>query len=196
MTWVTRFWLAAFATFGAASAHTLAYMAVVPDARTRAAFLASTGHRNWDLIAALALGALAVGLAGFVLNRMSADPRIPASRVGLYRFAACRLVVVQCLAFVLMEGIERALYSGGDAGDGQLLIIGLLVQAAVALTVALLLVFLARAVDYLASAMRALGRLRIGVLGVGYLDPRPLRIGPGRSGWTLRGPPPRAAHHQ
>lgn len=97
-------WLVALplAVGAAQAAHEFDYRLVVPDAHERAHLLAATGHEYFSaypLLAAAALAALVLGLAGRIAGGGASTARWP--------FAALPFGV-----FALQEPLERALHSG------------------------------------------------------------------------------------
>jgi hypothetical protein len=108
----------------------------------------AAGHRNWSLVVALATGLMVAGLAGFVRRGLGGGA---VRAVG--RGVASRLALLQGGAFLLLEATERSL-AGADAlsalGEPAVLL-GLLLQAVVAVIGAGLVKLLARAVDLLST---------------------------------------------
>lgn len=143
-----RLWLGAFTAFGTVAGHTLAYLIAVPDPQERSQLLAGTGHRFWDLLSGAALAFLVVGTAGFVLSRMAKLPGRRPTRSVLFRVASKRLVPLMCVAFVLLETVERVAAVGAvGAADLRVMVFGLLVQCALGFAIAGYLVTLAALVD-------------------------------------------------
>lgn len=179
--------LAGLAALGVVAAHAAAYFVAEPDPNLRAALLHITGHAGWSLVLALAVGALTLGLSGFVVSTVR--HRDAAKPVG-FRSAALRLCILQVVGFIGLEAGERAL---SGHGIGHLLhepvvLIGLATQIAVALLGALLLVGFARSVLALvrrcAQPVRRTTLQSFPVLQI--LGPR-FEVGTGSG--TLRGPP-------
>src|SRR5437867_2323915 len=149
--------LAGAAVAGAAVSHTLIYLVEVPDAGTRDAVLAATGHAYWSVAvaAAVVLGLVAVGSVAarrFLhgLRRAGASPE-PVDRLAL------RLALYQSAIFVVQEGVERLVVggsSGGLAAGTDLLVTGIAVQVLVALGIAVLLAGLGRAAEAVGRALR------------------------------------------
>ncbi len=165
---VRRLPLAGAAVAGAAVGHSVAYLIVAPEGRTRAALLAGTGHGYWStaVAAEIVLGLLAV--ISTVVRHFGRGLRReerPARDTPWPRLAT-RIVLLQVTIFAVEEVIERAAsgHALTDLVSDRLMSIGVLVQVAVAVVVATLLVWLGRAAE---AVGRALGR--------GPL-PRPVRV--------------------
>jgi len=165
---IRRLPLAGAAVAGAAVGHSIAYLMVAPEGRTRAILLAGTGHGYWStaVAAEIVLGLLAVttfGLRHF--NRGLRSARRRPSDEPWARLAA-RLSLLQITIFAVQEVVERA--ASGHAIDDllsdRLLSIGVLVQIVVAVGAATLLVWLGRVAE---AVGRALGGERL---------PRPVRV--------------------
>jgi hypothetical protein len=127
--------------------HTVAYRLLLPDAHTRTLELAASGHGYLSGANMVGLVAAVSGLAtlflGGVLRTHQAEPRN----------LAARLVGFQMAAFVAMEVLER-LASGGRAQYlAAVLLIGLPVQALIAVLVALVARLLLRAAAVVADLL-------------------------------------------
>jgi cytochrome bd-type quinol oxidase subunit 2 len=182
----TRLWLGALAFAGVAFAHGLTFLLVAPNEDARERLLAATGHGYWAYVMPLALGALVAALAGF-----AAGWRVRPGPDRLFWATAVRLAALQGAGFIILEGSERffAHASAGQLLADPFLLIGVLVQVALALAGALLLLVVARVVEHLTNGRRwSVRPIRAthprGALGVAV--PR-LRVASG--GATLRGPP-------
>ncbi len=152
-----RLWLGGLSAAGVVLAHSLAFLVTTPDHGERSQLLHATGHRYWPHFAALALGALVAGLLGFVADRVwgdGAERRLSTRR--LYAFTAPRLLLLHLVGFLYLEAGERLAVHGSFEGLLQepVVVIGLLVQAVVALVAGFLLVLFARVVDHLVSLLR------------------------------------------
>lgn len=165
---IRRLPLAGAAVAGAAVGHSVAYLIVAPEGRTRAVLLAGTGHGYWStaVAAEIVLGLLAlVMFLGRHFHRGLVSRKRPPSEEPWARLAA-RLALLQVSIFGVQEVVERAA-SGHPIGDllsDRLLSIGVLVQLMIAVLVATLLVWLGRAAE---AVGRAFGRERL---------PRPIRV--------------------
>jgi hypothetical protein len=131
---------------GVVLGHTVAYRLLLPDAHTRALELAASGHGYLSganvvgLVAAVA--ALAALFLGGVLRTNDTAPRHLVSR----------LIGFQVAAFCAMEVLERIASGGGLQHLAAVLVIGLPVQALIAVLVALV----ARSLLRVATAIAAL----------------------------------------
>ena len=164
---IRRLPLAGAAVAGAAVGHSIAYLIVAPQGRTRAALLAGTGHGYLSTMAAaeIVLGLLAVMTFGARhFNRGRRQRRSPSDEP--WAWLAARLALLQITIFGVQEVVERAAtgHPVGDLLSDRLLSIGILVQIAVAVGVATLLVCLGRAAE---AVGRVFGRQRL---------PRPVRV--------------------
>jgi hypothetical protein len=165
---IRRLPLAGAAVAGAAVGHSIAYLIVAPQGRTRAALLAGTGHGYRSTLAAaeIVLGLLAlVMFVGRHFHRGLRSQRRPPSDEP-WAWLASRLALLQVSIFVVQEVVERAVAGspvGGMTSD-RLLLIGVLVQVVLAVLGAALLVWLGRVA---AAVGRAFGRERL---------PRPIRL--------------------
>ena len=185
--------LAGVAVASAAVGHSIAYLIVAPQGRTRAALLTGTGHGYRSTLAAaeIVLGVLAVlTFLGRRFRHGQRSPRRPAGAVP-WLWLAARLALLQVAIFSLQEIVERASvgYPLGDLSSDRLLAIGVFVQVMVALLAATLLVWLGRAAEAVGRAF-GLARLpravRVVVVPPRVATPR----APGLAGARgIRGPP-------
>jgi hypothetical protein len=165
---IRRLPLAGAGVAGAAAGHSIAYLIVAPQGRTRAALLAGTGHgyRSTAVAAEIVLGLLA--LVTFLARRFDRGLRPGRRPAGEEPWAwlTTRLCLLQVSVFSLQEVLERAATGRplSELVNDRLLLIGILAQVVVAVLVATLLVWLGRAAE---AAGRALGRRRL---------PRPTRV--------------------
>ena len=165
---IRRLPLAGAGVAGAAVGHSIAYLIVAPEGRARATLLAGTGHGYLSTMAAaeVVLGVLALlTFAGRRFHRGLRSERRPPGEEP-WAWLAARLALLQVAIFGVQEVVERAVggHPIGDLLSDRLLSIGVLVQVAVAVGVATLLVVLGRAAE---AVGRALGRQSL---------PRPLRL--------------------
>ncbi len=136
-----RLLLGGLAAAGVVASHVSAYAIAVPDAHDRAALLHETGHSNWWMAVAVALGLVVAGLASFALNLFVRPGFVPALR---YKSVARRLCALQVVGFVTLETAERALSGGGiiQLTTEPAVLLGTVLQLATALLgAALLLLF-------------------------------------------------------
>jgi hypothetical protein len=165
---VRRLPLAGAGVVGAAVGHSIAYLIVAPDGRTRAALLAGTGHGYWSIMVAaeIVLGvlvAVSTIVRGFSDGRRR-QPRAPGE--GPWVWLAVRLGLLQTTIFIVQEVLERTV-SGHPVSlvhSDRLLVVGVGAQLLVAAGVAAVLVWLGRAAE---AVGRALARDRL---------PRPVRL--------------------
>lgn len=156
---IRRLPLAGAAVAGAAVGHSVAYLIVAPEGRTRAVLLAGTGHGYWStaVAAEIVLGLLAlVMFLGRHFHRGLVSRKRPPSEEP-WAWLAARLALLQVSIFGVQEVVERAA-SGHPVGDllsDRLLSIGVLVQVVIAVLGATLLVWLGRAAE---AVGRAFGR--------------------------------------
>jgi hypothetical protein len=165
---VRRLPLAGAAVVGAAVGHSIAYLIVAPQGRTRAMLLAGTGHGYWStaVAAEIVLGLL-VGVSTIV--RRYGDgrrrrPRPPGDEP--WARVAARQGLLQTIIFVVQEVLERTVSANpvSLAVTDRLLVVGVLVQLVVAAGMAAALVWLGRVAE---AVGRALAGDRL---------PRPVRL--------------------
>jgi hypothetical protein len=156
---VCRLPLAGAAVVGAAVGHSIAYLIVAPQGRTRAALLAGTGHGYWStMVAAEIVLGLVVAVSTIVRrfgDGLRREPRAPADEP--WAWLAAQLCLLQTTIFIVQEILERTV-SGHPAslvvGD-RLVFVGVLVQVLVAVVVATLLVSLGRVAEAVGRAFAA-----------------------------------------
>lgn len=182
----TRAAIGGLAAAGTVAAHHLAFLIAEPDTGHRKELLVDTGHGQWPAVIALAMGLLAAGLCGFALSTArSADA--PALR---FWALTARLAGLQAAAFSMLEAIERVAVGDGLAAlPGEAAVhIGIVLQVAIALVGALLLLLFTRVLISL-RAERSFGG------GDEDTTPRFVSLIAARRPWvatgggTLRGPP-------
>jgi hypothetical protein len=149
--------LTGVAVAGAVVGHMVAYGLAVPSPTVRVALLGATGHAYWN--AAIA-AATVLGLASLVttLGRrfragLLSGPPQPGERLG--RLAG-QLAGFQVAIYLVQETLER-LEAGIPAHalvDGRLLAIGVVVQSAIALVLAVLLAAAGRVAEAAGRALR------------------------------------------
>jgi hypothetical protein len=161
--------------------HSIVYRLLIPDAHTRAAELAATGHgylSGADAIATVAIvAALAYAFLGGVLRAPAPSGALLVGRIAAFQVAA----------FVAMEGIERL--ASGTVGHAlpAVLLVGLPVQLVVALAIAAVAAWLARAGRAVTGSPREVVGARPAVLARNIAPPSLLRAG---ARWAPRGRSP------
>jgi hypothetical protein len=135
--------VAGFAVAGLVLGHVLSYVIAVPDPYHRDLLLQRTGH---DYLPALGQAALMLFLAAVAMLVFRTSWR-RARDEGRSASLASQLALVQVGAFMTLEVAERLLAGADlrDLGQGNVLLVGLGAQVAMALAGAALLRWLARA---------------------------------------------------
>jgi len=136
-----RVYLALLAFAGTLAAHSIAYWLVAPDPHHHASLLLSTGHGYWGVVTPVAMGLAVAGIAGALISSSGAAAR--------FGDVAGRAIVLQLVAFLVMETIERA--SVGESlavFQEPVVLVGLAVQTLIALVIAGLLLVLTRALKH------------------------------------------------
>jgi hypothetical protein len=149
--------LTGVAVAGAVVGHMVAYVLAVPEPTVRVALLGATGHAYWtEAIAAavvLGLASLAATLRRrFRAGLLSGRPQ-PSEHVG--RLAG-QLAGFQIAIYLVQEALER-LEAGIPAHallDGRLLVIGVVVQTAIAVALAVLLAAASQMAEAAGRALR------------------------------------------
>jgi hypothetical protein len=135
-----RIYLALVGFAGTLAAHSIAYWLVAPDPHHHANLLLSTGHGYWGVVTPLTMGLAVAGIAGALISRSGAGAR--------FGVVAARAGVLQLVAFLAMETIERASVGGSLAVIKEpVVLVGLAVQMLIALAIAGLLLVLTRSLD-------------------------------------------------
>lgn len=182
-----RGWLGASAFAAIVAAHALTYLLAAPSHHDRAQLLHETGHGSWTSMFIVAGAALLGGLIAFAARWASPDR--PVSNRRLFSYAGKRLVPLQIAGFLVLECAERAFEHGSalSAVTEPLVLVGVFVQAVVALGCAFLLVAFTRLVRRLRTALvPAPSGDRI--LVPSHRSPHiPRSVA--RLAWNLRGPP-------
>lgn len=143
-------WLAALACAGVAVTHALSYR-LVADGSARAELLHETGHDLWPPFVVFAVVALAVlGFGGWL-----SSPASTAGSRSVLRTAG-RLGALQGGVWMAVEVAERAAFSHGHLSWRSLapVVVGLGVQAVVALVGAFLLALLAEVAAFVRARRR------------------------------------------
>ncbi|MGH2556622.1 MAG: hypothetical protein ACRDHO_13015 [Actinomycetota bacterium] len=181
--------LAGTALAGLVGAHLLDYFLVLPDATSRHAVLAETGHGYMGLAIWLAVAsAIMAGVTSIALGL-----RRGAGRAGeplAFGSLAWRLVALQPAGFLVLELVER-MAAGVPAHHylDPIIAVGVLLQAIVALIGAAILVVLARGGELLGKVLSrnerfertgsGFGpRLEVSLLGRRLSLPGPIRAPP------------------
>lgn len=177
-----RIYLALLAFSGTLAAHSIAYWLVAPDPHHHASLLLSTGHGYWGVVTPLAMGLAVAGIAGALMSRTGTEAR--------FSIVAGRSVVLQLVAFLAMETIERATVGGSLIVIKEpVVVVGLGVQMLIALAIAGLLLVLGRALDPPTGSsflpLPAAGRSKAATAPKEAPRPLELRFG----GALLRAPP-------
>jgi len=185
-------WLGGLAAFGIVAAHCVAYIMMAPEGEERALLMDATGHQFWGVVFALGLGVGVAGVSWLMVNFLHPSTA-EHSKVNLFAFAAPRLMALQVGGFVLLEATERMFMGGGaHALLEPVVIVGLVVQIAVALVAAVILSLLTRTLHALLSTSNRPS------VGAERTLPRPTSrwvqpsLAPGTGAGTWRGPPLRA----
>lgn len=166
--------------------HSLTYVLAIRSVAHRGEHLARAGHSYWGAAVWVASAVVACGVVALVL---SAFRRHRVSYGGPGTWEAIILAATQIGGFLVLEGLERTA-SGAGFGDlvsHDLMALGILVQALVAMVGALLLRWLMRAAGLLASIAEQLPRATI--IPSAPPGPAALRAVMPGGGWGLRGPP-------
>jgi len=143
----------AIASLAVVVGHRLAYELAFPDASLRAAALRSAGHGYLAFLTDVAILCAGAGAAATILSRIT-RPERPTPRLA---HLLPRLALAQAGAFVGMELVERLVARAplGSVAANGLLPIGVAVQLALALVVALAVRALDALGDRAASAARS-----------------------------------------
>jgi hypothetical protein len=153
--------LTGVAVAGAVVGHMVAYVLAVPSPTVRVALLGATGHAYWTAAIAAAsvvgLASLATTLRRRFRAGLLAGRPEPGERLGS---VAGQLAGFQVAIYLVQEALER-LEVGIPAHallDGRLLGIGVVVQSAIALALAVLLAAAGRAAEAAGRAVRPRSR--------------------------------------
>jgi hypothetical protein len=179
-------WLGGLASAGVVVSHHLAYWAAAPDPHERAELLRAGGHEHWSYVVALAVGLLVPCLAGFVRTGLRGPLRL-----GPCRSLALRLALLQGVAFVALETVERILVGSGvaDLASEPVIVVGVMVQGLVAALGAALISLLGRALATWRTRRAGFPKAQRAIVprSRSLVPPRfPAATGAG----ALRGPPP------
>ena len=183
--------LGCLAFAGVGTAHALSFLLAAPDSHHRDELLSHTGHGpQWlmlTIVTGFLVAAASIAIAVAISNRSSV-----ATRHNSFTNALPRLIGIQVIAFLALEGTERLLAQGTVANlvHEPVFFIGLGMQVVVAVVGALLVATLLRAVRYVLARTRC---------GPAAERPRPFVVtfveqhfpttSIATSGYSLRGPP-------
>jgi bacteriorhodopsin len=144
----SSWWWGALAFAGIVATHAVTYRVVEHDHGARAALLHDTGHRFWPWVATVGIAAAVAALVAFVVRSARPDQ---GPRVGLWSLAA-----LQGGGWLALEGFDRMAFGHGsyDSLFDAPMLVGLLVQVAVAAVGALLLAALGRVIGFIRAARR------------------------------------------
>jgi hypothetical protein len=149
--------LTGVAVAGAVLGHMVAYVLAVPSPTVRVALLGATGHAYWTAAIAaasvLGLASLAATLGRRFRAGLLASRPQPSDRLGR---VAGQLAGFQLAIYLVQETLER-LEAGIPAHallDGRLLVTGVVVQMAIAVVLAVLLVAAGRVAEAAGRALR------------------------------------------
>jgi hypothetical protein len=149
------------AAVGVVTGHWIAYGLALPDHHVRDSVLAATGHGHWMLVVKLAVAFGLAGVATIAARFASRTP--PEAGADAFTWAVTRIALVQAVAFIGMETIERMATGVPVAGmlSHNLLALGLAAQLLVACAGGAVLFLLSRAVERVARAVRSLPHLAV-----------------------------------
>ena len=174
--------LSGVALGGVVLGHLLGYAIAFPATAVRDHHLAETGHAGFPDVAAFAAVVAAVGLvlvAGRAVRRRSC---LPTGAI------AARLAAMQVPVFLLLELAERRLDVAATLADHGV-VLGLVAQLAVAITLAVFVRGIERAVRTIASARRPASRVAAATAGAVPPAPGPPRRRRVLAVRRLRAPP-------
>ena len=172
--------------------HWVAYVLAAPAPHDRAHLLQTTGHGYWPIAISIAVAAAVLGLGSFITGSLTSHVR--GSRQRIVGHALPRLLMLQVSGFITLEVLERYLSGhaiGLDTFTQKTLVVGVAVQAVVALLSTIALAFVALVVDRFAqpTPARAAGSTTLAALVSYFSTPR---LVPATGAHTLRGPPVRS----
>jgi hypothetical protein len=141
---------------GVVVGHWLAYLIAVPSAQ-RASFLSATGHAYWTAAIASAgvFGLIAAVRTVGGSFRHGLAMAEPVGTVDRFLHLLPRLSVLQVAIFIVQEGLERLLAGAPIATmvHDDILVIGVVLQLAVAAVIALVLALLGRVAEAVGRAI-------------------------------------------
>jgi hypothetical protein len=181
--------IAAVAAAGVLVAHWLTYLAALPQVHVRDVVLAATGHGYWTGAVRLVVALAGCGLAALLLSHLG--PQEDEPRRLSFSGLVLRLALIQCVAFVTMECVERLIAHAPVATvlSVHVLVLGVAIQILTAGIGAFLLGLLDRAVAGVVAQLRSRSPRRHGEL-LRTIWAAPFRPRLAMAGaWGLRGPP-------
>ena len=183
----TRLLLGGMAAAGIVAAHLLAYLFAVPDPHDRVHVLESTGHGAWSYLAAVCLGLLVAGLLRYVVGSFRGDGELTAPFIAI----AGRLAVLQLGGFLGLEALERLSIDHSVSGlfAEPAIQLGLLLQLAIALVGALVLMMLTRVIRSVLARRSQPEATSDPVRSFSHTAEFVRRSTVGTGSGTLRGPP-------
>ena len=181
----TRLWTGGIAAGGILAGHLLTYRALVHDDHARLGVLERTGHVYWPWVVGVGVGLVVASVGGLLVAAgRDRGPRFDG------RTVARRLMVPQCVLWLVLEMVERGLLAHhGTPLLDRFVLLGLIPQVLAALLITVSLAALSRAVRRLFS-----GSNRRGVSASPFVPRlaaqarRPPRAIPRGARW-LRAPP-------
>jgi hypothetical protein len=185
----TRLLLGGMAATGVVASHSLAYLLASPNPHSRAELLEATGHHDFGVVVALALGVLVAGLLRFAIGRAWAPTDTRVSE--LYALTFPRLFALQLGGFVTLELVERVLMGVTPLHilAEPAVLMGLLLQAGAALIGAGLIILFTKTLESVFSrqGFTASAGDRVPLFPARRLLPARIEVAVGSG--TLRGPP-------
>ena len=184
-----RLLLGGTAALGVILAHCAAFLIVEPDRHLRHELLTDTGHTYGT---GVGLALFVAGLASLVWNSIHASRM--QSMADVFRAVAPKLVLLQVVGFVLLEGAERLITSGSfplaELVTEPVFAIGVIAQVVVSIVGAIVIALLSRAVAAIAAVLRAstVRPARI-LIPTSTSDAAWSQLHLAVGGLTLRGPP-------
>ena len=149
-----RAWLIGIACAGIALSHEFGYQVENPGLAQKVHVLQETGHSYLPVFVTIALIAFVLGIVGFLAHRIVGRvTNEPPREVFLH--TAGRLLGLQAGGFLLLEVGERLLSGGGINLTDSPVAPALLVHVVLSIVGALVLLFLARAVDAVLDAIES-----------------------------------------
>ncbi len=152
--------LAGAAGAGVVLGHWLTYLIAVPNANLRTAFLTESGHGYWPIAVKSAVALALAGMAILTLRLAAGGPGEEQPRSRVFAGLLWRLSLAQVVAFAVLELSER-LAAGlpmANLFQHHVFLLGVVIQLALAVAGALLLVGWRRAVVRILTALRAVPR--------------------------------------
>ncbi|MDQ1444169.1 MAG: hypothetical protein QOI20_633, partial [Acidimicrobiaceae bacterium] len=145
---------------GVIATHLLTFLVLAPNAQDRADLLADTGHASFAVVSAVAVGLLVAAATRFVarsINPTTSTSTTTSTTTTTTRSSiiptAARLAVIQSAAWVILESAERITHHS-HRWELSAILLGLVVQALIALAGASALHAAAQGIDKVATAVR------------------------------------------